>query len=39
MSAGALRSALELEPLALLWIRKATGGGRQSGFTWARLRR
>jgi predicted dinucleotide-binding enzyme len=37
--AGALRAARELEPLALLWIREATGGGRQSGFTWARLRR
>jgi predicted dinucleotide-binding enzyme len=36
---GALRAARELEPLALLWIRQALGGARQSGFTWARLTR
>ena len=37
--AGALRAARELEPLAMLWIRRAMSGDRGSGFTWARLRR
>lgn len=37
--AGALRAARELEPLALLWIRRATGGQRDPHFTWARLHR
>lgn len=35
--AGALRAARELEPLALLWIRRALGGARNPHFTWARL--
>lgn len=35
--AGALRAARELEPLALLWIRRALGGARRPHFTWARL--
>ena len=37
--AGSLRAARELEPLAMLWIRRATSGDRNSGFTWARLQR
>jgi predicted dinucleotide-binding enzyme len=37
--AGLLRAARELEPLAMLWIRRAMSGDRSSGFTWARLRR
>lgn len=37
--AGGLRAARELEPLALIWIRAATGGGRRAEFTWARLTR
>ena len=37
--AGLLRAARELEPLAMLWIRRAMSGDRNSGFTWARLRR
>jgi len=37
--AGSLRAARELEPLAMLWIRRAMSGDRNSGFTWARLRR
>ncbi len=37
--AGGLRAARELEPLAMLWIRRSLSGDRESGFTWARLRR
>ncbi len=37
--AGDLRAARELEPLAMLWIRRALGAGRGPDFTWARLRR
>ena len=37
--AGGLRAARELEPLALLWIRRATSGERRPRFTWARLTR
>ena len=37
--AGALRAARELEPLAMLWIRRAMSGARATGFTWACLRR
>jgi predicted dinucleotide-binding enzyme len=35
--AGALTAARELEPLGLLWIRRALGGSRSPHFTWARL--
>jgi len=37
--AGGLRAARELEPLALLWIRRALSGARSPDFTWARLTR
>lgn len=37
--AGALRAARELEPLALIWIRRAFAGARNPHFTWARLTR
>lgn len=37
--AGVLRVARELEPLAMLWIRRAMSGARETGFTWACLRR
>lgn len=37
--AGGLRAARELEPLALLWIRRALSGARSPHFTWARLTR
>lgn len=37
--AGALRAARELEPLALIWIRRAFAGARHPNFTWARLTR
>lgn len=37
--AGMLRAARELEPLALIWIRRALSDERDSGFTWARLHR
>ncbi|MBL9199309.1 MAG: NAD(P)-binding domain-containing protein [Opitutaceae bacterium] len=37
--AGALRAARELEPLALIWIRRAFSGARNPHFTWARLTR
>ena len=37
--AGNLRAARELEPLAMLWIRRALSEGRGPDFTWARLRR
>lgn len=37
--AGGLRAARELEPLALIWIRRAMSGERSSNFTWARLTR
>lgn len=37
--AGNLRAARELEPLGLLWIRRALSGDRSANFTWARLTR
>ncbi|MEY2879462.1 MAG: hypothetical protein RLZZ15_1842, partial [Verrucomicrobiota bacterium] len=37
--AGGLRVARELEPLALIWIRRSLSSVRDSRFTWARLRR
>jgi predicted dinucleotide-binding enzyme len=37
--AGGLSAARELEPLALLWIRRANSGERSPRFTWARLTR
>lgn len=37
--AGGLRAARELEPLALIWIRRAFAGARNPNFTWARLTR
>lgn len=37
--AGDLRAARELEPLGLLWIRRALSGERNPHFTWARLTR
>jgi hypothetical protein len=37
--AGHLRAARELEPLGLLWIRRALSAGRGPDFTWARLAR
>jgi hypothetical protein len=37
--AGGLRAARELEPLAMIWIRRAFSGERNSNFTWARLTR
>ncbi len=36
---GGLGMARTLEPLALMWIRLAIGGGRNPHFTWAVLRR
>lgn len=37
--AGMLRAARELEPIALLWIRRAMTGARNPNFVWAMLRR
>lgn len=37
--AGSLRAARELEPLGMLWIRRAFSGARSPHFTWARLTR